>query len=138
MEYKALRKNPSSPQADSAVLAALRDLPTAALSDNMHRNIGTSGLHPYHLAAKQSMAGTAVTARSRGGDEWADVRVDGQVLGARRQLRSLTSTAAFVVESLLVNIVAVARFACCTCAFPCDRLSPKNSDDRIRACHGGH
>jgi len=68
MEYQALRKNPSAPQADAQLLDALRTLPAAALSDSMHRNIGTSCLHPYHLAGEQTMAGTAVTARSRGGD----------------------------------------------------------------------
>lgn len=66
--YKALRKVASAPQADPKVIAALRDIPVAALSDNMHRNIGTSGLQPYHRPGKQTMAGTAVTARSRGGD----------------------------------------------------------------------
>jgi regulator of RNase E activity RraA len=66
--YKALRKNPSAEPADPAVLAALRDIPVAALSDNMHRNIGTVGLSPYHRAGTRTMAGTAVTARSRGGD----------------------------------------------------------------------
>lgn len=66
--YKALRKNPSAPQAPAHLLAALRELPLAALSDNMHRNIGTVGLHPYHKPGEKTMAGTAVTARSRGGD----------------------------------------------------------------------
>lgn len=66
--FKALRKIASAPQAPSAVLAALRELPLAALSDNMHRNIGTVGLLPYHKPGEQTMAGTAVTARSRGGD----------------------------------------------------------------------
>jgi regulator of RNase E activity RraA len=66
--YKALRKNPSAPQVDETVIAALRELPLAALSDNMHRNIGTVGLQPYHRPAEKTMAGTAVTARSRGGD----------------------------------------------------------------------
>jgi len=66
--YKALRKNPSATPADPQILAALRDIPVAALSDNMHRNIGTAGLHPYHRPIAQTMAGTAVTARSRGGD----------------------------------------------------------------------
>ena len=66
--YKALRKNPSAAQAGESLLAALREMPVAALSDNMHRNIGTVGLHPYHRPAKQTMAGTAVTARSRRGD----------------------------------------------------------------------
>lgn len=68
MEYKALRKNASAAQIDAKILEALRELPTAAISDNMHRNIGSSNLHPYHRAGKHSMAGTAVTARSRGGD----------------------------------------------------------------------
>ena len=66
--YKALRKNPSAAPADPAVIAALREIPVAALSDNMHRNIGTVGLRPYHRPVSQTMAGTAVTARSRGGD----------------------------------------------------------------------
>jgi regulator of RNase E activity RraA len=66
--YKALRKNPSAPQAPADILAALRDLPLAALSDNMHRNIGTVGIQPYHKPVDKTMAGTAVTARSRGGD----------------------------------------------------------------------
>jgi regulator of RNase E activity RraA len=66
--YKAIRKIPSATQADPKVLAALRDIPVSALSDNMHRNIGSVGLHPYHMPVKQTMAGTAVTARSRGGD----------------------------------------------------------------------
>jgi RraA family protein len=66
--YKAIRKIPSAPQADLKVLAALREIPLSALSDNMHRNIGTVGLHPYHRPVRQTMAGTAVTARSRGGD----------------------------------------------------------------------
>lgn len=68
MPYKALRKNPSAPQVDAKILAALRDIPVAALSDNMHRNIGTTGLLPYHRPVAGTLAGTAVTARSRGGD----------------------------------------------------------------------
>src|SRR5881409_3021538 len=66
--YKALRKNPSAAQVSEVLIAALRDIPVAALSDNMHRNIGTVGLRPYHRPGKHTMAGTAVTARSRGGD----------------------------------------------------------------------
>jgi regulator of RNase E activity RraA len=68
MPYKAIRKNPSATQVDPMILAALREIPVAALSDNMHRNIGTTGLSPYHRPVAQTMAGTAVTARSRGGD----------------------------------------------------------------------
>ena len=66
--YKALRKNPSAAQVSEVLIAALREIPVAALSDNMHRNIGTVGLRPYHRPGKHTMAGTAVTARSRGGD----------------------------------------------------------------------
>jgi len=66
--YKALRKNPSAAQAGERILAALRELPLAAISDNMHRNIGTIGLQPYHRPGEKTMAGTAVTARSRAGD----------------------------------------------------------------------
>ena len=68
MQFKAIRKNPSAAQADPKILEALRDIPVAALSDNMHRNIGSVGLQPYHRPGTQTMAGTAVTARSRGGD----------------------------------------------------------------------
>ena len=68
MPYKAIRKNPSAPSVDAKILAALREIPVAALSDNMHRNIGTAGLDPYHKPVAATMAGTAVTARSRGGD----------------------------------------------------------------------
>jgi regulator of RNase E activity RraA len=64
----ALRKERSAPQAPAEVLAALRELPLAALSDNMHRSVGTVGLQPYHKPGERTMAGTAVTARSRGGD----------------------------------------------------------------------
>ena len=66
--YKALRKNPSAPQADETLIRALHELPLAALSDNMHRSVGTVGLQPYHKPGEKTMAGTAVTARSRGGD----------------------------------------------------------------------
>jgi RraA family protein len=66
--YKAIRKNPSASQADAAILESLRDIPVSALSDNMHRNIGATGLSPYHQPVSQTMAGTAVTVRSRGGD----------------------------------------------------------------------
>jgi regulator of RNase E activity RraA len=66
--YKAIRKVPSAAQADPNVITMLREIPVAALSDNMHRNIGTVGLHPYHRPGKTTMAGTAVTARSRAGD----------------------------------------------------------------------
>ncbi|MGV2290779.1 RraA family protein [Trinickia sp. YCB016] len=66
--YKAIRKNPPATQAGEALLEALRGIPVSALSDSMHRNIGTVGLQPYQRPGKKTMAGTAVTMRSRGGD----------------------------------------------------------------------
>jgi regulator of RNase E activity RraA len=66
--YKGLRKNLSAPQADETLITALRELPLAALSDSMNRNTGTTGIQPYHEPGDRTMAGTAVTARSRGGD----------------------------------------------------------------------
>jgi regulator of RNase E activity RraA len=66
--YKGLRKNVSAAQADETLIKALRALPLAALSDSMNRNTGTTGIHPYHKPSDRTMAGTAVTARSRGGD----------------------------------------------------------------------
>ena len=80
--YKAIRKNPSAPQADAEIIAALRDIPVALLSDNMHRNSGTVGLQPYHRPAP--MAGTAVTVRTRGGDNL-DVPARLRVLPPRRR-----------------------------------------------------
>lgn len=66
--YKAIRKNPPATQAGEALLEALKGIPVSALSDSMHRNIGTVGLQPYQRPGKKTMAGTAVTMRSRGGD----------------------------------------------------------------------
>ena len=63
------RRNPSAPSADPALLEALRGLATSLLSDNMARASGTIGLMPYHRP--RPMAGTAVTVRTRGGDNLA-------------------------------------------------------------------
>lgn len=62
-------RNPSAPQADPALLDALRGIATSLLSDNMARLSGSVGLAPYHRA--KPMAGTAVTVRTRGGDNFA-------------------------------------------------------------------
>ncbi|BCQ27611.1 RraA family protein (plasmid) [Caballeronia sp. NK8] len=63
------RENESSAQASPAMLAALRELPVSLLSDNMARVSGTTGLRPFHRS--KPMAGTAVTVRTRGGDNLA-------------------------------------------------------------------
>ena len=74
MPYKAIRKNPSAPQVAPEIIAALHDIPVAALSDNMHRNIGSVGLQPYHRPGHKTMAGTAVTVKTRGGDNFTPMR----------------------------------------------------------------
>jgi regulator of RNase E activity RraA len=66
MQTTGARRNPSAPQADPQLVALLREIPVAILSDNLHRSTGSVGLHPYHQPAP--MAGTAVTVRTRGGD----------------------------------------------------------------------
>ncbi|MFL9669939.1 RraA family protein [Variovorax sp. AB1(2024)] len=74
MPYRAIRKNPSAPQVAPAILAALQEIPVAALSDNLHRNIGSVGLQPYHRPGHKTMAGTAVTVKTRGGDNLTPMR----------------------------------------------------------------
>lgn len=59
-------RNPSAPSADPALLEALRGVATSLLSDNMARLSGSVGLTAYHRP--RPMAGTAVTVRTRGGD----------------------------------------------------------------------
>jgi regulator of RNase E activity RraA len=66
------RRNPSAAQADPKLIAMLREIPVALLSDNLHRSSGTIGLRPYHRPAP--LAGTAVTVRTRGGDNLALLR----------------------------------------------------------------
>jgi regulator of RNase E activity RraA len=62
------RRNPSAPQAERKHLDQLRTIPVANLSDNMHRGTGSVGLQAYHKPGLTTMAGTAVTVRTRGGD----------------------------------------------------------------------
>lgn len=63
------REHESALQASPATLDALRELAVSLLSDNMARVSGTTGLRPYHRP--RPMAGTAVTVRTRGGDNLA-------------------------------------------------------------------
>ena len=62
------RRNPSAPSADPALLDALRGLATSLISDNMARLSGTVGLTAYHRP--RPLAGTAVTVRTRPGDNF--------------------------------------------------------------------
>ena len=64
------REYASAPQASAATLDALRELAVSLLSDNMARASGAVGLHAYHHRPK-TMAGTAVTVRTRPGDNFA-------------------------------------------------------------------
>jgi RraA family protein len=63
------REYESAPQASPATLAASRELAVSLLSDNMGRASGIMGLQPYHRP--KAMAGTAVTVRTRAGDNLA-------------------------------------------------------------------
>ena len=67
-----ITKNPSAPQVAPQIIAQLRDIAVALLSDSMHRNCGSLGLRPFHKPAP--LAGTAVTVRTRGGDNLAVLR----------------------------------------------------------------
>lgn len=55
------------PQADECLVARFRALPTANVSDAMNRLTGTSCLRPWY-DGRRRMAGTAVTVRTRPGD----------------------------------------------------------------------
>ncbi|MEA3094140.1 MAG: hypothetical protein QOJ04_5482 [Caballeronia sp.] len=63
------RRHASAPQVRPDTLEALRGLAVSLLSDNMARVSGTIGLVPYHRP--KPMAGTAVTVRTRPGDNLA-------------------------------------------------------------------
>ena len=68
----SIEKHPSADPADPALLERLRTLQVALISDQLHRNRGTTGLRAYHRPAP--LAGTAVTVRTRGGDNLAVLR----------------------------------------------------------------
>jgi regulator of RNase E activity RraA len=67
-----IERNPSAPQADPKLIATLKDIAVSLLSDQLRRNRGSKGLLPYHRPAP--LAGTAVTVRTRGGDNLAILR----------------------------------------------------------------
>lgn len=67
-----IEKHQSAGQASPTIIAALRDIPVALLSDQLHRNRGSRGLRPYHRPAP--LVGTAVTVRTRAGDNLAILR----------------------------------------------------------------
>lgn len=68
------RRLPSMPPADARHLDQLRHIALPLLSDNMHRGTGSAGLQPYHKPTSSTMAGTAVTVRTRGGDNLLTLR----------------------------------------------------------------
>ena len=65
------RRNPSAAQADKAIIEAFRNGSTSIISDNMSRLPGGNGLKPFHKLNGTSMVGTAVTVRTREGDNLA-------------------------------------------------------------------
>jgi RraA family protein len=68
------RRLQSASTAESRHIERLRNIPLPLLSDNLHRGTGSVGLQPYHKPSKLTMAGTAVTVRTRGGDNLAVLR----------------------------------------------------------------
>jgi RraA family protein len=74
MTQLGARRLPSSPAADARQLEQLRQIALPLLSDSFHRGTGSVGLQPYHKPSKLTMAGTAVTVRTRGGDNLAVLR----------------------------------------------------------------
>jgi RraA family protein len=69
----SIRKYPSAPSAAPELIATLKQIPVALLSEQLQRNRGSIGLQPYHHPAP--LAGTAVTVRTRAGDNLAILRV---------------------------------------------------------------
>ena len=67
-----IEKNPRAPSVAPALLERLRGLQVALISDQLHRNQGFAGLRAYHKPAP--LAGTAVTVRTRAGDNLAILR----------------------------------------------------------------
>jgi regulator of RNase E activity RraA len=72
MSNTGIIRNPSAPQVDPTVIDRLRTIGVALLSDQLRRSCGSVGLQPYHSPAP--MAGTAVTVKTRGGDNLAILR----------------------------------------------------------------
>jgi regulator of RNase E activity RraA len=67
-----IEKHPSAPSVAPELLERLRGLQVALISDQLHRSRGYAGLRPYHTPAP--LAGTAVTVRTRAGDNLAILR----------------------------------------------------------------
>ncbi len=74
MTQLGARRYPSAEQAAAKDLEQLRRIAVALLSDNMHRGTGSLGISPYHKPSTATMAGTAVTVRTRGGDNLLTLR----------------------------------------------------------------
>ena len=60
------RRLQSAEQASSELIAAFAKIPVANISDNLERLSGAVGIRPYHNGSV--MAGTALTVRTRAGD----------------------------------------------------------------------
>lgn len=67
-----IEKNPSAASVAPELLERLRGLQVALISDQLRRNRGFAALRPYHRPAP--LAGTAVTVRTRAGDNLAILR----------------------------------------------------------------
>ena len=76
----SIRKYPSAPSADPEIIAAPKQMPVSLLSDQLRRNRGT-GLLPLSPAGPDG--GTAVTVRTRAGDNLAILRASNCQAGRR-------------------------------------------------------
>jgi regulator of RNase E activity RraA len=72
MASQGITKNLSAAQAAPEIISQLRTIAVALISDSMHRNCGSIDLRPFHKPAP--LVGTAVTVRTRGGDNLAVLR----------------------------------------------------------------
>jgi regulator of RNase E activity RraA len=63
------RRNPSASQADPKLIEGFKTAATAVISDNLHRMPGALGIRPFHRGG--TMVGTALTVRTRSGDNLA-------------------------------------------------------------------
>jgi RraA family protein len=72
MSNPGITRYPSALQVDTAIIGKLRSIAVSLLSDQLHRSCGSVGLQAYHAPAP--MAGTAVTVKTRGGDNLAILR----------------------------------------------------------------
>lgn len=125
------RYYPNPTQADPELIEAFRALPVANISDNLHRLSGAVGLRPFHDGTP--MAGTALTVRTRTGDNKAihmalDLLRPGDVIVVdgggdlsraligeiMTSVANMRGAAGFVLDGAVRDVAALAKSS-----FPC-------------------